>query len=102
METTSGGTAETGQSVTTQLALLVPSFDPAKDDLLIYQQKVELLTATWPEGQTHRVGDTFGVEHDGYCLSEVAAESVSDFGEQQEWHSQNHRTLRWGLGPNTS
>lgn len=51
METTSGGTAETSQAVTTQLALLVPSFDPAKDDLLIYQQKVELLTATWPEGK---------------------------------------------------
>ena len=50
METTTPGT-ETSQSVTTQLALLVPSFDPAKDDLLIYQQKVELLTATWPEGK---------------------------------------------------
>ena len=50
-ESTSAGTAEAGNSVTTQLALLVPSFDPAKDDLLIYQQKVELLTATWPEGK---------------------------------------------------
>ena len=51
METTSPGTAESGATVTTQLALLVPSFDPAKDDLLIYQQKVELLTAMWPEGK---------------------------------------------------
>ena len=51
METTSPGTTESGATVTTQLALLVPSFDPAKDDLLIYQQKVELLTATWPEGK---------------------------------------------------
>ena len=50
-EPSATGTLESGPTVTTQLALLVPSFDPAKDDLLIYQQKVELLTATWPEGK---------------------------------------------------
>ena len=49
--TPTAGSSETGSTVTTQLALLVPSFDPSKDDLLIYQQKVEMLTATWPEGK---------------------------------------------------
>ena len=34
--------------MSTQLASLVPTFDPATDDLLIYQQKVELVLAAWP------------------------------------------------------
>lgn len=49
--TTAGGGETTGSapsSVSSQLAYLVPSFDPSKDDLLIYQQKVELVTAAWP------------------------------------------------------
>ena len=49
--TSTTGSSDAGSTVTTQLALLVPSFDPSKDDLLIYQQKVEMLTATWPEGK---------------------------------------------------
>ena len=49
--TTAGGGETTGSapsSVSSQLAYLVPSFDPSKNDLLIYQQKVELVTAAWP------------------------------------------------------
>ena len=38
---------ETG-GVSNQLATLVPSFDPSKDDLQIYQQKVELVLGAWP------------------------------------------------------
>ena len=38
-------------SVSNQLASLVPSFDPAVDDLLVYQQKVELVLAAWPKGR---------------------------------------------------
>ena len=34
-----------------QLSSLVPTFDPATDDLLIYQQKVELVLAAWPKGK---------------------------------------------------
>ena len=47
-----GSGSEPGSStsqVTSQLAYLVPQFDPAKDDMLIYQQKVELVTAAWPK-----------------------------------------------------
>ena len=45
------GTGETGSTanVSSQLAYLVPTFDAAKDDMLIYQQKVELVTAAWPK-----------------------------------------------------
>ena len=41
--------ASNGTGVSNQLASLVPTFDPAVDDLLIYQQKVQLVTAAWPK-----------------------------------------------------
>ena len=44
-----GATESGGGSVTTQLALLVPSFDPSKDDLLLYHQKVQMVYAVWPQ-----------------------------------------------------
>ena len=37
-----------GGTISTQLAYLVPSFDPSKDDLQLYQQKVQLVLAVWP------------------------------------------------------
>ena len=49
--TTSSGDGTGHGMVSNQLAMLVPSFDPGKDDLQIYQQKVELLCATWPENR---------------------------------------------------
>ena len=56
MEGSAAGTTTSGEGtgngmVPNQLAMLVPSFDPGKDDLQIYQQKVELLCATWPENR---------------------------------------------------
>ena len=41
----------TGGTISSQLAFLVPSFDPSKDDLQLYQQKVELVLAAWPKGK---------------------------------------------------
>ena len=40
MSETSGG-EKSDQQITNQLASLVPSFDPAKDDMQTYKQKVE-------------------------------------------------------------
>ena len=45
------GTAAGTTLVPSQLATLVPTYDPSKDDLQVYCQKVELLTATWPDGK---------------------------------------------------
>ena len=42
-------TADSGLGVTNQLASLVPAFDPSVDDIIIYQQKVELVAAAWPK-----------------------------------------------------
>ena len=46
-EASEGSEGSTG-NVSNQLALLVPTFDPSKDDLQVYQQKVALLLEAWP------------------------------------------------------
>ena len=43
--------AASGTGVSNQLASLVPSFDPATDDLQVFQQKVQLVTAAWPKAR---------------------------------------------------
>ena len=44
-------TLESGSGSNSGLNFLVPSFDPGKDDLLVYSQKVELLSNAWPESR---------------------------------------------------
>ena len=44
-----GDSSGTTTGVGTQLSTLVPSFDPSKDTLQVYQQKVELVLAAWPK-----------------------------------------------------
>ena len=51
MAAESGGDGSGPTMVPNQLAMLVPSFDPSKDDLKIYTQKVQLLTTAWPENR---------------------------------------------------
>ena len=36
-------------STNSHLSSLVPTFDPAKDDMIIYSQKVEIVLAAWPK-----------------------------------------------------
>ena len=43
--------AQSTNGVSNQLSSLVPTFDPGVDDLLVYQQKVELVYAAWPKGR---------------------------------------------------
>eukprot|EP00435_Cladocopium_sp_Y103_P012700 s1358_g3.t1 len=54
MSETSGGTLDTQGGISNQLATLVPSFDPSKDDLQVYQQKVQLVLSVWPK---HRISE---------------------------------------------
>ena len=49
MSEQSGGTE--ANTVSTQLASLVPKFNPATDDVIVYQQKVELVLAAWPKNR---------------------------------------------------
>ena len=50
MASASDGTEST-QNISSQLAYLVPTFDPSKDDLQVYQQKVQLVHAVWPKNK---------------------------------------------------
>ena len=50
MSTSSDGT-EMSQNISSQLAYLVPTFDPSKDDLQVYQQKVQLVHSVWPKNK---------------------------------------------------
>ena len=43
--------SEGSSHVPNQLAILVPSFDPSKDDLQVFSQKVMLLLEAWPTGK---------------------------------------------------
>ena len=51
MPEASDGSESSLTNVSNQLATLVPSFDPARDDLQVYQQKVALLLEAWPTGK---------------------------------------------------
>jgi len=44
----SGESTETAGTVPSQLAYLVPTFDPSKDDVQIYAQKVQMILSVWP------------------------------------------------------
>ena len=50
MSSTSDGDGSSS-GVNSQLASLVPSFDPAKDDLQTYQKRVQLVLAAWPKNR---------------------------------------------------
>ena len=50
-EMSSGDASASGYGVSNQLASLVPTFDPAKDDMTMYQQRVELVLAAWPKNR---------------------------------------------------
>ena len=49
MSSTSDGDGQSNPRVNSQLASLVPSFDPSKDDLQTYQKRVQLVLAAWPK-----------------------------------------------------
>ena len=51
-EASEGGDNQGG--ISNQLASLVPSFDPSRDDLQVYQQKVQLVLSVWP---TNRISE---------------------------------------------
>ena len=49
MSSTAGTSSAESVGVSNQLASLVPNFDPATDDVLMYQKRVELVLAAWPK-----------------------------------------------------
>ena len=72
-----GGTG----GVSNQLAMLVPTFDPAVDNVDIWASKVSLLLEAWPENKIAEFGYKTHSEHQGNCLPEAQAQSERDFGQ---------------------
>ena len=70
-----GESSSNGMGVSNQLASLVPTFDPAKDDMVMYQQRVELVLAAWPESHT-RTDYPTDFKLSGECLSKITASSI--------------------------
>eukprot|EP00435_Cladocopium_sp_Y103_P075773 s29_g64.t1 len=50
-----GRESEGNTATSNQMAMLVPTFDPAKDDLEQYTQKVELLSEIWPSNKMNEL-----------------------------------------------
>ena len=55
MSQANGDPSEGTATISNQMAQLVPSFDPSKDDLEQYTQKVELLSEIWPENKVNEL-----------------------------------------------
>ena len=54
--TQNGAESSEGNAATSnQMATLVPSFDPSKDDLEQYTQEVELLSEIWPSNKMNKL-----------------------------------------------
>ena len=50
-ETAAAASTDGNTATSNHMATLVPTFDPAKDDLEQYAQEVELLSKIWPGGK---------------------------------------------------
>lgn len=106
MGTESGGDGSTGSAlVPNNLAILVPSFDPSKDDLKIYTQKVQLLTPAWPENRSGELATRLilGCSSQFWqCISEVATESNGTDKEWQKVRASHHRDSWRDVGADRS
>ena len=54
-ETAAAASTDGNTATSNHMATLVPTFDPAKDDLEQYTQKVELLSEIWPGGKLNEL-----------------------------------------------
>ena len=58
--------------VPNQLAVLVPTFDPSKDDLQQYVSKVELLVDVWPKNRIHELSTRLILGCQGSAFKKLA------------------------------
>ena len=93
MSETSGGAEATG-GVSNQLASLVPSFDPSKDDLQTYHPHS---MATWEDIRT---GDAVDSQHNGVRICQTAVASLRTVCQRCQTGSEIDRTAGRSLGKN--
>ena len=55
MSQSNGDSSEGNTATSNQMAMLVPTFDPGKDDLEQYTHKVELLSEIWPPNKMNEL-----------------------------------------------
>ena len=76
--------SEASSFVPNQLSALVPSFDPSKDDLQVYVQKVGLARGSLASWQIYRIGNTTDFELQWLRLSETPVAPEGAVGERSK------------------
>ena len=95
----SGDVRETASaSVPTQLTYLVPSFDPTKDDLEQYVQKVEMLCEIWPSEKLNELATRLILNTVGAAFQKLQLQRARDLGQQQGGDPKPCESLRRTLG----
>ena len=76
MSAASDGDGRDNPGVGSQLATLVPSFDPSVDNMLEYQQKVELVLMAWPKNRITELTTRLILNCKRFCILQITASSV--------------------------
>ena len=85
-------------NVPNQLAILVPSYDPSKDDLQVYSQKVMLLLGGLAYGKIHRTSYSPDSEQQWISFQEVAITPDRGDSEWPKINSENPRAVGKATG----
>ena len=70
-ETAAVASTDGNIATSNHMATLVPTFDPAKDDLEQYTQKVELLSEIWPGGKLNELITRLILNTNGTALQKL-------------------------------
>ena len=93
-ESREGSTAH----VSSQLTTLVPSFDPSKDELEQYVQKIEMLTEIWPAEKLNELATRLILNTSGAAFQKTSAAEDRDPDEWQKGYRVSSESLGWTMG----
>ena len=103
METGQGTGSETGGFVPNQLATLVPSFDPSRDDVQVYSQKVSLLLNAWPENKYTELATRLILGCTGSAFNKLQIhQSEITKNDKKSIITEDHRVTWRSMGTNQS
>lgn len=83
-----GGSTATTPTISNQLASLVPSFDPAEDNVEIWTSKVTMLTAVWPQNKLAELAARLVLSSKGTAFQKLQLHRR----EQRSRHQEDCRT----------
>ena len=93
---------DSASMVTNQIAALVPIFDPSKDDLQVYSQKVMLLLDAWPTRNYTELTTRLILNCSGSAfmkLQQHQTELMENERKSIKHHQASDRDFRGSLGP---